>query len=478
MCLFEKLQNKYFVVFDFILILVIGFTHLIFFIIIEEIELENLMDIYESSPLFNFHIDKNCEMDNHIIFHILNDLKGEVLWGNNDNSGSTFKTKDKIEFDKISGYYFCYKHISYKDLLYNGQIIKKEQECQGDYPKDCGTIDTLNQHLCIKNNEKCPLYDIRIGETTNKKDYIPLIPNINIYYNNDNYNEPNKKIIGKLILSDGQPCYRIIEKLWKQFTYDEGSKNHFECELEIFGKKTDNRYSNQGSISYKDLYNILQKYIWKEINLEETIKDEFVSLYKREFFGIDRTCDEKSGITNDDYKTLRNIQNMEKICLILEFIIIQLLLFFCFVFLMVACCISKKEKCMYDALFVFLIICLVFNLTCAISQCIFLGRMIKFDLSYKCSDEITNEVIRKENINTKKSIIYTAVNLGLDYFYILFNIFSMIITFKKKEDTDINEKDKIPKISEKSESKDVNILNPKVNRNPFDGNIHNTIPTT
>ena len=27
----------------------------------------------------------------------------------------------------------------------------------------------------------------------------------------------DKKIIGKLILNDGQPCYRLDEKLWRHF---------------------------------------------------------------------------------------------------------------------------------------------------------------------------------------------------------------------------------------------------------------------
>ena len=36
-----------------------------------------------------------------------------------------------------------------------------------------------------------------------------------------------------------------------------------------------------------------------------------------------------------------------------------------------------------------------------ICQSIFLGRIIKHDLSYNCSDRITNEVFRNENEKTK-----------------------------------------------------------------------------
>ena len=66
----------------------------------------------------------------------------------------------------------------------------------------------------------------------------------------------------------------------------------------------------------------------------------------------------------------------------------------------------------------------------------FLGRIIKYNFSYDCSDEITNEISRLESLNTKKSINYSVVNLGFDVFYILFNAFSfLIVIFKKKCDS-------------------------------------------
>ena len=38
----------------------------------------------------------------------------------------------------------------------------------------------------------------------------------NVYYNNDDYNETNKTIIGKLVLNDGQPCYNSTEKIMEK----------------------------------------------------------------------------------------------------------------------------------------------------------------------------------------------------------------------------------------------------------------------
>ena len=77
--------------------------------------------------------------------------------------------------------------------------------------------------------------------------------------------------------------------------------------------------------------------------------------------------------------------------------------------------------------YVTLIISSLLSLICIICQSVFLRRIIDYDLSYDCSDKITNEVLRKENLNLKESIKYTAVNLGLDCFYILFNLIGFLI---------------------------------------------------
>ena len=59
----------------------------------------------------------------------------------------------------------------------------------------------------------------------------------------------------------------------------------------------------------------------------------------------------------------------------------------------------------------------------------FFRKIINNDLSYNCSDAITNEVLKKENDNTKKSVIYTSINLGLNIFTFFINIFTMMIIY-------------------------------------------------
>ena len=53
--------------------------------------------------------------------------------------------------------------------------------------------------------------------------------------------------------------------------------------------------------------------------------------------------------------------------------------------------------------------------------------MIDHDLSYDCGDKITNEILRIENLNNKNDIKYTAVNLDLDCFFVLFNLSAFLI---------------------------------------------------
>ena len=59
--------------------------------------------------------------------------------------------------------------------------------------------------------------------------------------------------------------------------------------------------------------------------------------------------------------------------------------------------------------------------------------MIGHNLEYNCSDNITNEVFRKENEKTKKSIFYISINLGIELFVVSLNIIYIINCFSNKQ---------------------------------------------
>ena len=117
---------------------------------------------------------------------------------------------------------------------------------------------------------------------------------------------------------------------------------------------------------------------------------------------------------------------MEQTLLFVEAVMILGLSSSLLLILLCTFCDHKKDS-LYECFFVILIISSLLSLICIICQSVFLRRIIDYDLSYDCSDKITNEVLRKENLNLKESIKYIAVNLGLDCFYILFNLIGFLI---------------------------------------------------
>ena len=138
------------------------------------------------------------------------------------------------------------------------------------------------------------------------------------------------------------------------------------CELEVFGKYEDDRYYYKGDITYDKLYqdNLgTTNYNLFKDKLEELQKLN-VSLYKREFLGIDKNCDKENYISRDNYKNLRKNQGMEQICILVEAIIIFSFWFTLSLTICIGCCKSKSSmgEFIYYIFFVFLIICLIMNL--------------------------------------------------------------------------------------------------------------------
>ena len=85
-------------------------------------------------------------------------------------------------------------------------------------------------------------------------------------------------------------------------------KSYDKCELEIFNNLNDDRYKYKGNITYKKIYEdnlseINQNFLLKQIKSNIT-----VGLYTREFFGINKSCDEKYDLDKDDYKIILKVQ--------------------------------------------------------------------------------------------------------------------------------------------------------------------------
>ena len=174
------------------IIFFIGLAHVVFGFMLFRYDID-AHKLFESSPLFDFSISENCGSKSSIIFHKWKGIYEEDYCYDEEREKykKCYITVDKADIKKINGKYFCYKSISYRDLLNSGQIIKKGEECPSGFPKNCGRLDTLEQELCIGSNEKCPLYDVGIGYNSDINNYIS--EQNSIYYNNDNYNKTDKQ---------------------------------------------------------------------------------------------------------------------------------------------------------------------------------------------------------------------------------------------------------------------------------------------
>ena len=127
-------------------------------------------------------------------------------------------------------------------------------------------------------------------------------------------------------MSQGQPCYVLNEKLWRKFHNIEAIEGHLECELNIFDKITNDKFKYKGDISYKKLYEDNLSKEDQNIILQYIRGYENVSLYTREFIGIDKSCDNNFNLNKDDHEIIIKNQSKERNCFIAEFIFISMVL--------------------------------------------------------------------------------------------------------------------------------------------------------
>ena len=430
MCFFEKFNNLYIILPYATLICIISIIHIVFGALIR-INKFNTFDLFDSSPLFDFSIDKDCQGKSAVVFHRWGGKK-KSKFCIDDNLELSYKIvpDDETDLKKINGNYFCYKHISYRDLLNNGQIIKKGGECPTEYNKKCGKIDTLEQELCIKNIESCPLYDVGLGLQSDLDNY-NYNEDSKTYYTKENYNKDDKAIIGRLILSDGIPCYNSSEKLWKKFDSEEYSDSNLNCHLEIFGKTNDDRFEIRGNISYKYLYEENLSSESQKLVLDDLNGNELVYLYKREFLGIDKECDEKFNLNENAYEKFHYSEKMEQAVLLTEGIILTPFSLGYFLFAILS--LEEKEKSrnyLFKINLIFLTFFTGFLTACFICHIVAFVRITKYDLTdYNCSDLITNETIRKGLEKNKPNVIYIKISFYLDLFLFIINCLGMLISF-------------------------------------------------
>ena len=399
MCIFNYTNNIFSVISVLVFVLAMGIIHVVGYFYVSERHFDNMIDNLEASPLFNLHLSDTPCSNSKVVFYTWGGrAKRETYYDNDFKERVKVTVYDVTDLVKVYGKYFCYDHISYRNLLRNGQIIKKGTECPSQYSKNCGRIDTLNQELCIEEGNNCPLSDVGIDQNYDSENY--YYEN-NIYYNKNGFNANNKTIIGKLILSEGQPCYAAKDYLWRKFLSDEAVGTKLECSLEIFGKKIDDRYENKGTITYKRVYEDNLPSESKKEMLEK-VGNQQVSLYKRIFLGINKECDEQSSITKEKQETLEYHQSNEVVMTYVEAIFITIVFGFASIGMIFQhyCDRCYISDCYVSTMGISSLINGLMIFVAFICRSIFLGKVISNTLEYDCSDEITNEFF--ENFERSK----------------------------------------------------------------------------
>ena len=119
---------------DCALIFLITVFHFVSFFLIKRSDFTEIFDTYDSSPLFDFALSNNpCPSTYNIIFHKWEGVK-EEYW---HRKTRYTRQKDATNIEKLKNNYFCYKPMTYKELLYNGQIKKEGETPSGEYTYDC-----------------------------------------------------------------------------------------------------------------------------------------------------------------------------------------------------------------------------------------------------------------------------------------------------------------------------------------------------
>ena len=261
--------------------------------------------------------------------------------GKNDSDDyevKVYKEKDKCKKDETilqpisERKIFVYKGISicadtidnYYDLLFNGSIIKEDEECPED-KKLCGYIDTIKNKLCLDNDTECPINYVSFSEAPpNNISNLKTIngSGINLYYSNDPYPDFDSipYIINSFKISDDNIC--SISNLYhsndESFILDGAKKDYAKgCVIDNYHQK----YTQDFNVRYHKLHQTNAYDLYKENKIIEDLeksdlvnygldtniyKNNILNLYVRTHYGFDKECLEKR-------KTKFNIEQLAKI---------------------------------------------------------------------------------------------------------------------------------------------------------------------
>ena len=178
---------------------------------------------------------------------------------------------------------------TYNYFYFLDNLSEDGKSCKDETYKQCAILDTLNQPMCVKQDEDCPINDILIKEGQehlDNYDIIPLDNNKSIYYTNK---INDSKIIIDFQISNGQPCAEPYEQnLNKNLDIYPLMKNQsiYRCKVAINENLTDDRFREL------DSQNLSHFYRDNDISALSKFYDDYsedkMKLYGVEYYGLDK----------------------------------------------------------------------------------------------------------------------------------------------------------------------------------------------
>ena len=217
-----------------------------------------------------------------------------------------------VDITKWRGKQICSKRrtnpLDYLTMLENS--VKAGEECKEGYKK-CGILDSMNNIVCMPNNDMCPINYIKVTDSQEPPSECINCKTIQLdlnylHYGNEN---TNNSIVTNFKTSDDRSkvCLDQGEYNSKMKRYTLDNIDHYGCENEFNNILYDERYTYLDTIPKVTVFEdngILMKVERLPKFPVESIREQQTSLFTRSFQGFDKQCLKKTGINLEQYEKL------------------------------------------------------------------------------------------------------------------------------------------------------------------------------
>jgi len=356
--------------------------------------------------------------------------------------------QDPIPFARFRNKILCVKRGRENYLDYSkNKKISKDSYC-GYGKKFCGKLDTIDNYLCLNENENCPITQMIIQDYTLNPPKNKNFTSINLangkilYFTNKNATKDDSILINVKI-SEGLPCLNTYQENTKnKFTKYilDANYDYYTCSEYLNMHIFDDRYRVLDSLNYRDLLNdnginyIINRYP----RVPTQAVDFNVELYQRPYLGWKLSClnDRSVGIEfiKDYSNNLKAVSSKLLTLMILAIISFVLyMLSFCFIA-------SKENKIGL----IFILIISIINLVMVILVFLTYGELKGISIDdlqindLNCGDDYTNLFF--------KYMIEIINNLPTNLFWnglllisnLLLKICPIFLGYRRNTDSDLN----------------------------------------